>query len=88
MKKRLCLILFQYSYRLLFLKVLLLDVSIPLTEEDYNILEDTKNSNRIIIGNKLDITDNKSYDKADIYISAKTVPMQNEEKTMSNTFSV
>ncbi len=52
--------------------LLLLDVSIPLTEEDYNILEDTKNSNRIIIGNKLDITDNKSYDKADIYISAKT----------------
>ena len=48
--------------------LLLLDVSIPLTEEDYNILEDTKNSNRIIIGNKLDITDNKSYDKADIYI--------------------
>ncbi len=46
--------------------LLLLDVSIPLTEED------TKNSNRIIIGNKLDITDNKSYDKADIYISAKT----------------
>ena len=46
--------------------------NIPLTEEDYNILEDTKNSNRIIIGNKLDITDNKSYDKADIYISAKT----------------
>ncbi len=52
--------------------LLLLDVSIPLTEEDYNILEDTKNSKRIIIGNKLDITDNKSYDKADIYISAKT----------------
>ena len=52
--------------------LLLLDVSIPLTEEDYNILEDTKNSNRIIIGNKLDITDNKSYDKADIYISTKT----------------
>ena len=45
--------------------LLLLDVSIPLTEEDYNILEDTKNSNR-------NITDNKSYDKADIYISAKT----------------
>lgn len=52
--------------------LLLFDVSNPLTEEDYNILEDTKNSNRIIIGNKLDITDNKSYDKADIYISAKT----------------
>ena len=52
--------------------LLLLDVSIPLTEEDYNILEDTKNSNRIIIGNKLDITNNKSYDKSDIYISAKT----------------
>ena len=52
--------------------LLLLDVSRPLTEEDYNILEDTKNSNRIIIGNKLDITDNKSYDNADIYISAKT----------------
>lgn len=52
--------------------LLLLDVSRPLTEEDYNILEDTKNSNRIIIGNKLDITENMSYDKADIYISAKT----------------
>lgn len=52
--------------------LLLFDVSNPLTEEDYNILEDTKNSNRIIIGNKLDIADDKSYDKADIYISAKT----------------
>lgn len=52
--------------------LLLLDVSRPLTEEDYNILEDTKYSNRIIIGNKLDITENMSYDKADIYISAKT----------------
>ena len=52
--------------------LLLLDVSRPLTEEDYNILEDTKNYNRIIIGNKLDITENMSYDKADIYISAKT----------------
>ncbi len=52
--------------------LLLLDVSSPLTEEDYNILEYTKNSNRIIIGNKLDITNNKSCDNADIYISAKT----------------
>ncbi|MDE7315015.1 MAG: tRNA uridine-5-carboxymethylaminomethyl(34) synthesis GTPase MnmE [Mucispirillum sp.] len=52
--------------------LLLFDVSNPLTEEDYNILEDTKNSNRIIIGNKLDIADDKSYDKADIYVSAKT----------------
>lgn len=52
--------------------LLLLDVSRPLTEEDYNILDETKNSNRIIIGNKLDITENKSYDNADIYISAKT----------------
>lgn len=51
--------------------LLLLDISAPLTDEDYSILEDTKNSNRIIIGNKVDITDNKSYDKADIYISAK-----------------
>ncbi len=52
--------------------LLLLDVSSPLTEEDYNILEYTKNSNRIIIGNKLDIINNKSCDNADIYISAKT----------------
>ncbi len=52
--------------------LLLLDVSRPLTEEDYNILDETKNSNRIIIGNKLDITENKSYDNAEIYISAKT----------------
>ena len=51
--------------------LLLLDISAPLTDEDYSILDDTKNSNRIIIGNKVDITDNKSYDKADIYISAK-----------------
>ena len=68
--------------------LLLLDVSRPLTEEDYNILDETKNSNRIIIGNKLDITENKykydgeysanldeeleNYLHADIYISAKT----------------
>lgn len=52
--------------------LLLLDISKPLTDEDYHILDITKNSNRIIIGNKVDITDLKSYDGADIYISAKT----------------
>lgn len=52
--------------------LLLLDISTSLTDEDYHILDITKNSNRIIIGNKLDIAQNKSYDKADIYISAKT----------------
>ncbi len=51
--------------------LLLLDISLPLTDEDYHILDITKDLNRIVIGNKVDITENKSYDNADIYISAK-----------------
>lgn len=51
--------------------LLLLDISLPLTDEDYHILYITKDLNRIVIGNKVDITENKSYDNADIYISAK-----------------
>ncbi len=52
--------------------LLILDISKELTKEDYHILDLTSKSNRIIIGNKLDIVSSANYGKADIYISAKT----------------
>ncbi len=51
--------------------LLLLDISIPLNDDDYYLLDNTKDLNRIIVGNKIDISNNKYYDNADVYISAK-----------------
>ena len=51
--------------------LLVLDISRPIEEEDRNLLELTKDLNRIIIGNKSDLSADYSYKKCDIYISAK-----------------
>ena len=51
--------------------LLLLDISSELSEEDLKMLSITEGLNRIIIGNKLDLTDDPTYDKCDIFISAK-----------------
>jgi len=51
--------------------IVLLDVSQPLTDEDYLILDITKNTERIVVGNKLDIRKSSDYDFIDLCISAK-----------------
>ena len=50
---------------------LILDISKPLSNEDKYLLDITSKSNRIIIGNKIDIGSIENYNNADIYISAK-----------------
>ncbi len=50
---------------------LILDISKPLSSEDKYLLDITANSNRIIIGNKIDIGSVDNFSDADIYISAK-----------------
>lgn len=50
--------------------LLLLDISKPLTKEDEEILLMTEGLKRIVVGNKIDLVDKPTYDKADIYISA------------------
>lgn len=60
------------------LVLLLLDISSELTEEDNKMLSITENLNRIIIGNKIDLSYKPSYDNCDIYISAKNnINMEN-----------
>lgn len=50
---------------------LILDISKPITSEDKYLLDITSKSNRIIIGNKIDIGSDDNFSEADIYISAK-----------------
>lgn len=50
---------------------LILDISKPITSEDKYLLDITSKSNRIIIGNKIDIGSAENFSEADIYISAK-----------------
>ena len=50
---------------------LILDISKPITSEDKYLLDITSKSNRIIIGNKIDIGSADNFSEADIYISAK-----------------
>lgn len=50
---------------------LILDISKPITSEDKYLLDITSKSNRIIIGNKIDIGSVDNFSEADIYISAK-----------------
>lgn len=50
---------------------LILDISKPITSEDKYLLDITSKSNRIIIGNKIDIGSVDNFSDADIYISAK-----------------
>ena len=50
---------------------LILDISKPITSEDKYLLDITVKSNRIIIGNKIDIGSVDNFSEADIYISAK-----------------
>ena len=50
---------------------LILDISKPITIEDKYLLDITSKSNRIIIGNKIDIGSAENFSEADIYISAK-----------------
>ena len=50
---------------------LILDISKPITSEDKYLLDITSKSNRIIIGNKIDIWSAENFSEADIYISAK-----------------
>lgn len=50
---------------------LILDISKPITSEDKYLLDITAKSNRIIIGNKIDIGCVDNFSEADIYISAK-----------------
>lgn len=50
---------------------LILDISKPLSSEDKYLLDITSKSNRIIIGNKIDIGSVDNFSEADIYISAK-----------------
>jgi len=51
--------------------IVLLDVSQPLTDEDYLILDITNNTERIVVGNKFDIGSSCDDDFIDLYISAK-----------------